>query len=108
MRPMKTIFLIAIIAAGCSKVQQPINVYVNNTTSEHAATQTTPSTTPIVATGYPEKTDVERLLIRARELEQKGQFESAFALVNQALELDANSPSATALKSHLEEIIKRI
>ena len=71
-------------------------------------TQVTPSSVPTTATSYPEKTKVERLLQLAREQEAKGLFEGALDLVNQALQLDPNSPSATSRKSHLEKITTRI
>jgi hypothetical protein len=97
--------LFAITVTGCSKAQPPINVYVSQPALQGGDSHSTPST---VATPYQEKTDVERLLYRARELQDKGQFQSALGLVDQALQIDENSPSATAMRIRLEEIIKRI
>ena len=47
-------------------------------------------------------------MLLAKEQEAKGLFESALDLVNQALQLDPNSPSATSMKSHLENILSKI
>jgi hypothetical protein len=60
------------------------------------------------AISYPENVEVERLLFRARGLEQKHEYLGALALVNAALGVDPNSPSAATMRGRLEEIIKRI
>ena len=62
------------------------------------------STTPVE---YPENKEVERLIILAGELQQKGQFEKALALVNRALQLDPTSPSASSLKASLEDLLRK-
>lgn len=58
--------------------------------------------------GYPEKADVERLLVRASELESRGNFEDALAMANQAVAIDPSSPSANEMKARLEELLRRI
>jgi len=62
---------------------------------------------PTVA-DYPEKTEVQRLLSRAAQLEADGKFQEALAIVSEALAVDANSPRATTCKQRLEELIRRI
>ena len=62
----------------------------------------------ITSADYPEKTEVERLLSRAVQLESDGKFQQALAIVNEALGIDAHSPRASTLKQRLEEIIRRI
>lgn len=57
---------------------------------------------------YPEKADVERLLIRASELESNGKFQDALAVANQAVALDPSSPRANEMKARLEELLRRI
>ena len=108
MRPMLSTLVLAIIVVGCSNAQPPITVNVSQPAPHTVDSQTTPSITPALATPYPEKADVERLLHRAREQEKNGQFHSALDLVNQALQVDANSPSATTMEGHLEAIITKI
>ena len=107
MKPLLSGLILATMVAGCSHTPQTINVSVTETHSEKAAASAPPLSQPN-GTSYPEKSEVEALLYRARELQQKGQFESALTLVNQALQYDPHSPAATALKTELEEIIKRI
>jgi len=99
--------LLTLAVSGC--MRGPVTVTVTTTPTP----PTSPSAKPAESTqssqpaAYPEKVEVERLLYRARELEQSGQFTNALAIVNQALQIDARSPSATTLRNHLEEIIKR-
>lgn len=57
---------------------------------------------------YPENTEVERLVVLAGGLQQKGEFVKALALVNRALQLDPNSPSASSMKADLEDLIRKI
>ncbi len=57
---------------------------------------------------YPENTEVERLVVLAGGLQQKGEFAKALALVNRALQLDPNSPSASSMKVDLEDLIRKI
>ena len=57
---------------------------------------------------YPENIEVERLVVLANELQQKGEFAKALALVNRALQLDSNSPSASSMKANLEDLIRKI
>jgi len=88
---------------GCAKSDSP--------TVGTAQSASIPSAQPAPAatsTSYPEKVEVERLLVRAGEHQQNGKFEQALALVKEALQLDPSSPSATALQSKLEDIIRKI
>ena len=57
---------------------------------------------------YPENIEVERLVVLAGELQQKGEFAKALALVIRALQLDPNSPSASSMKANLEDLIRKI
>ena len=57
---------------------------------------------------YPEKADVERLLVRASELESNGKFQDALAVANQAVAVDPSSPRANEMKARLEELLRRI
>lgn len=57
---------------------------------------------------YPENMEVERLVVLASGLQQKGEFAKALALVNRALQLDPNSPSASSMKANLEDLIRKI
>lgn len=57
---------------------------------------------------YPEKADVERLLVRASELESNGNFQDALAVANQAVAVDPGSPRANEMKARLEELLRRI
>ena len=107
MRPLLPVLSLAAVVVGCSRTPLTINVSVTQTSPDAAAASAPPVSQPAELT-YPEKSEVEALLYRARELRQKGKFESALTLVNQALQYDPHSPAATALKTELEEIIKRI
>ena len=57
---------------------------------------------------YPEMADVERLLVRASELESNGKFNEALEVANQAVAIDPSSPSANEMKAKLEELLRRI
>jgi hypothetical protein len=107
--------LVAVVVAGCSRAQPPIGGEVPQrpgSGSDSAAagnvTKSVQASDPTPTGVYPEKAEVERLLSRARELERQHQFEEALALVNQALQADPGSPSATAMRRRLEEIVKRL
>ena len=72
-----------------------------------AAALTQSSDTPLAAS-YPESPEVRKLLFRAGELEGKAEFHGALALVDEALQLDPQSPAASAMKVRLERIIRRV
>jgi hypothetical protein len=108
---MRRVVVVSIVAIllGCNK--NP----VQQTASENAPatkpfgpeiTYTVETTLPTIV--YPEKTDVERLLITASELELKGNFADALETANRALVLDPNSPRAAATKQRLEDRLRRI
>lgn len=109
-------FLVTVALAGCSQAPS----VTSDPVAPQALTAITPSQVPAAQpaapllpspsadVSYPEKIDVERLLFRARELEHKHEFQNALALVTEALGLDPHSPSAFAMKSRLEEILKTI
>lgn len=108
---MRAFFAVALFAAavcGCTESPRPESATVQQPTSATIAIEAPASNQPAVGTVYPEKANVERLLHQARELEGKGQFETALSVVNQALQFDAHSPAATTMRDHLEELIKRI
>jgi hypothetical protein len=98
--------VVALWAIGCS--HGPVNILVTVTPSSSSSS---PAPANSIETNqpaaYPEKPKVDRLLTRARDIEQSGQFTNALSIVNQALAIDPHSPSATALKNRLEEIIRR-
>jgi hypothetical protein len=108
MRALMTGLALAATVGSCSRSPQSVNVQVIQSSTDSGITTVAPPSQPDAVRVYSEKTEVERLLYRASELRQKGQFESALAHVDQALGIDPNSPSAAAMKIQLEEIIKRI
>lgn len=108
MRPFVASFLFAAVVCGCAESHRSETPNIEQPTSTTSGVEAAVSNPPTVGAAYPEKTDVERLLHQARELESKGQFETALSVVNQALQFDANSPAATTMRNHLEEIIQRI
>ena len=101
-------FLCATVACGCAETHRSETPKVEQPVPATTGIEAPVSNSSAIGTAYPEKVDVERLLHQARELEGKGKFETALSVVNQALQSDANSPAATTMRSHLEEIIKRI
>ena len=56
---------------------------------------------------YPEKTAVQRLLVRAAELESNGKFDDALAVAKEAVAIDPSSPRANDMKARLEELLRR-
>ena len=108
MRPFIAGVLFATAVCGCAESHRTDSPNVQQPTSATSGVETPASNLAAVGKVYPEKTDVERLLHQARELESQGPFETALSVVNQALQFDANSPAATKMRDHLEEIIKRI
>ena len=63
---------------------------------------------PANSVAYPENNEVERLVVLAGEFQRKGEFVKALALANRALQLDPNSPSASLMKTNLEDLIRKI
>jgi hypothetical protein len=120
--PMRYTAFVALIAAvascGCSNGPDTSHVSSPADVAKADAPAVPPSPAQITAQSqadvvstpvpYPERTEVERLLFRARELEHKHQFQSALALVGEALRHDPHSPAALAMKGHLEAIVERI
>ena len=75
---------------------------VINPASDEAAKVSTDSV------AYPESIEVDRLVVLANETQQKGEFAKALVLVNRALQLDPNSPSASSMKVNLEDLMRKI
>lgn len=135
---MKTcVFLIACaLCVGCSEVAPPTSSRVPNSPSIRAIPdfESTLITKPDagnasagvvsdVAAGplavsdgkhptdvpsYAERSDVVRLLHRARELYLRSQFRAALEVVDAALAIDPQSPSALNLQSELNEVLIRM
>lgn len=104
MRHYLPVVILLALTGGCTKTDSPTVVSPTNSASLPTE-KPTESTKP---TTYPEKTEVERLLVRAGEFQQQGEFEKALTLVKEALQVDPNSPSATVLRTSLEDIMRKI
>lgn len=107
MRPILLAVLFAAAFCGCTESPRPEPPKVSSPISKTGTESLPPNPVEAGAT-YPEKADVERLLHQAREFESQGKFETALSVVNQALQFDAQSPAATTMRNHLEEIIRKI
>ena len=100
---LSVVMLLAAIG-GCAKTDSTAVVTPTNNVPfpmDRSGESTKPAT-------YPEKTEVERLLVRAGEHQQLGEFEKALTIVKEALQADPNSPSATAMRTNLEDILRKI
>ncbi len=93
---------ILILVIGCGR--KPVTVPILPSTSQSDATSSTSS----IFASYAEKVEVERLLVTAAQLESKGKFREALSIADRALALDSNSPRASALKSRIENLLRRI
>ena len=102
-RHLSVVMLLPLIV-GCAKTDSP--VVVTPTKSVPAPTEQSGESTK--STTYPEKIDVDRLLVRAGEQQQQGKFEQALTLVKEALQVVPDSPSATAMRTSLEVIMRKI
>ena len=103
MRNFLRVMILVVFAAGCARTDVPTVVALDNSVSsapEHSVESTKPIT-------YPEKTEVDRLLVRAGEHQQQGEFDKALTLVKEAIQVDPNSPSATAMRTTLEDILRK-
>jgi hypothetical protein len=108
-----TVSLLALaFICGCS--QQPIESQTRVSPPQEKgfsvpnASIEIPGSNATTIVEYPEKTEVERLLSRAVQLEATGNFQEALVIVDTALALDAHSPRASSYKQRLEKIIRRI
>ena len=82
MRSFIASFLCMAVACGCAESHRSETPKVEQSTSATTGIETPVSNSSAIGTEYPEKTDVERLLRQARELEGKGKFETALSVVN--------------------------
>ena len=98
------IMLFLAVIAGCAKTESPVVI----TSSSNAPLSKEQSPESIKPVNYPEKTEVERLLARAGEHQQQGEFDKALTIVKEALQVDPNSTSATAMRTNLEDILRKI
>ena len=103
MRNFLRVMILVVFVAGCARTDVPTVVAPDNSVSS-ASEHSVESTKPIT---YPEKTEVDRLLVRAGEHQQQGEFDKALTLVKEALQVDPNSPSATAMRTTLEDILRK-
>ena len=57
---------------------------------------------------YPEQDSVRRLIARAVEFQNAGNYKAALSVVERALRIDPNSYLATKLRAKLREVLERV
>lgn len=125
---MRSLAFLAVVCAvqfGCSQSpDRPVSTMdvplapkeTTGATAGSANGQITPAQqVPVVVTNspdaaivYPERNEVLAILVRARELQQQWQYQTALELVSHALDLDPHSPAAQTMEREIAEFLKRL